>query len=53
MRYLVEPAIGDAFHAIVDFHDQLARRGVHLLVLPMPGKPALYGRMLTPRANIA
>src|SRR5262249_3717999 len=42
---------GDAFRAILNFHDQLAGRGIHLMVVPTPGKPALYGDKLTPRVN--
>src|SRR6266545_1027584 len=52
MRYLVEAApVEDPFRAITDFSDQLNRRGIHLLIIPIPGKPALYGDMLTRRVN--
>jgi len=39
-----------AVSAIVSFRDQLARRGIHLLVVPVPGKPSVYPDMLTRRA---
>ncbi len=45
VRYLVEPrpaAADDPLVAIRDFQDQLARRGIRLLVLPVPGKPSIY-----------
>ena len=38
----------DAVRAIVDFRDQLARRGVDLIVLPTPVKPSIDGAMLAP-----
>lgn len=55
VRYLVErpsPASEnseDPVRAVVHFRDQLRARGIHLLVLPIPGKPSLYGEMLTKR----
>jgi hypothetical protein len=52
LRYLVEPAgREDPLRAIVDFRDQLAARGIHLLVVPAPGKPSLYADRLTRRVN--
>ncbi|MCW5980175.1 MAG: hypothetical protein KIT09_18980 [Bryobacteraceae bacterium] len=58
LRYLVEaPAPGtleggeDPATAIMNFRDQLQARGIHLLVIPAPGKPSLYGGMLTRRLN--
>jgi hypothetical protein len=52
VRYLVEPYRGDeALAAIAGFRDQLRERGIHLLVLPVPGKPALYPEKLTRRAG--
>jgi hypothetical protein len=57
VRYLVEPPSspgensGDPLGAVVHFRDQLQSRGIHLLVLPMPGKPSLYGQMLTKRLS--
>lgn len=38
----------DAVRAIVDFRDQLARRGVDLIVVPIPVKPSIDGEMLAP-----
>ena len=58
-RYLIERCPDDpaaktgpqaAVAAIVSFRDQLARRGIHLLVIPVPGKPSIYSDMLTRRA---
>jgi SGNH hydrolase-like domain, acetyltransferase AlgX len=56
VRYLVEQPARQAVEgsedpaaAIVNFRDQLQTRGIHLLVVPAPGKPSLYGGMLTRR----
>ncbi|HEY2124315.1 MAG TPA: hypothetical protein VGG94_02530, partial [Chthoniobacterales bacterium] len=38
----------DAVRAIVDFHDQLAWRGIDLIVMPVPVKPSVDGEMLAP-----
>jgi len=54
VRYLVESseqARQDAFEAIIAFRDQLAARGIRLLVMPVPGKPSIYPDRLTARAN--
>jgi hypothetical protein len=52
LRYLLEPAEAeDPQRAILDFRDQLARQGIHLLMLPVPGKPTLYADRLTWRVN--
>ncbi|PYV86024.1 MAG: hypothetical protein DMG05_21065 [Acidobacteria bacterium] len=54
VRYLVEryqtssPA-EDPFSAILAFRDQLALRGIHLMVIPIPGKPSIYPDRLTRR----
>ncbi|MDM8007839.1 MAG: hypothetical protein QUV05_16995, partial [Phycisphaerae bacterium] len=40
-----------AVSAIVAFRDQLAQRGIHLLVVPVPGKPSVYPDMITSRAG--
>lgn len=62
VRYLVEPyqetvACGPerdtAFSAIISFRDQLARRGIHLMVLLAPGKPSIYPDKLTRRPMTA
>jgi hypothetical protein len=58
VRYLTERCPDDpagktgrqaAVSAIVSFRDQLSRRGIHLLVVPAPVKPAVYPGMLTRR----
>ena len=57
VRYLVEPfptATSDAknddpLSAIIAFRDQLARKGIRLLVVPMPVKPSVYPDKLTRR----
>lgn len=41
----------DPFAAIVDFRDQLAARGIHLLVMPVPNKESIYPDQLTSRAE--
>jgi hypothetical protein len=60
MRYLVEPmrpaaarpsGEDDPFQAIVSFRGQLARRGIRLIMLPVPGKPAVYPEKLTRRVS--
>ncbi len=59
-RYLFERCPDDpanktgpraALRAIVTFRDQLAERGINLLVVPVPGKPSIYPDMLTSRAE--
>jgi hypothetical protein len=40
-----------AVSAIVAFRDQLAQRGIKLLVVPVPGKPSVYPDMITTRAT--
>lgn len=58
VRFLVEPieenadkktGFEHAVLAIVDFRDQLARRGIRLLVVPVPGKASVYPDRLTGR----
>jgi hypothetical protein len=61
VRYLVEhgraetgaaarrPRFGAAVDAIVRFRDQLRGRGVHLLVVPAPGKASVHADRLTAR----
>jgi hypothetical protein len=53
VRYLVEPAGGaeDPVAAIAGFRDQLKRRGIELIVLPVPGKPSIHPEKLTRRAE--
>ncbi len=55
VQYLIEPwqpagDQGDIIAAIVSFRDQLAERGIHLLVVPAPNKASVYPDMLTGRA---
>jgi len=45
-------ATNDPVAAIVDFRDQLAARGVRLLVMPVPNKDSIYPDLLTSRAKI-
>ncbi len=58
VRYLVEPFPHVAtsaqrmtirLSAIIAFRDQLARKGIRLLVVPMPVKPSVYPDKLTRR----
>jgi len=60
VRYLIEPwpprnesltGDRDVVSAIVDFRDQLQARGIHLLLVPAPGKASVYPEMLTARAE--
>ncbi len=41
----------DPLAAIVDFRDQLAARGIRLMVMPAPNKESVYPDRLTPRAE--
>jgi hypothetical protein len=51
VRYLVESDGKEKgpFQAILQFRDQLAGRGIRLMILPMPGKPSIYSDELTHR----
>lgn len=40
----------DPFAAIVDYRDQLAARGIRLVVMPVPNKESIYPERLTRRA---
>ena len=58
VEYLVEPwspegeqAQGNVFDAIVSFRDDLAKRGIRLLVMPAPNKASVYSEMLARRAG--
>jgi len=58
VQYLIEPlpadsqySRADVLSAIISFRDQLARRGIRLLVLPAPNKASIYPEMLTSRAE--
>jgi len=37
--------------AIIQFHQQLAARGIRLIILPTPGKPSIYPEQLSRRAD--
>ena len=41
----------DAIKAIVDFRNQLAQRGIDLIVVPTPVKPSIDGEMLAARSS--
>ena len=56
VQYLIEPwqpkrDQGDVVSAVVSFKNQLAERGIHLLVVPAPNKASIYPDMLTGRAT--
>jgi len=58
VQYLIEPLPADSqygpadvFSSIISFRDQLARRGIRLLVVPAPNKASIYPEMLTSRAE--
>lgn len=40
----------DPLAAIIDFRDQLAARGIRLLIMPVPNKESVYPDRVTPRA---
>ncbi|MGE5192393.1 MAG: alginate O-acetyltransferase AlgX-related protein [Deltaproteobacteria bacterium] len=43
------PPLPDPRPAILEFHEQLARRGIRLIVMPMPGKSAIHPERLSSR----
>jgi len=50
IQYLVEPSPQeDPVATILAFRQELSRRGIRLLVIPMPGKPSVYPGKLTRR----
>lgn len=52
VQYLVEQkpmSIEDPVTAILAFREELARRGIRLMIIPMPGKPSVYPEKLTRR----
>jgi hypothetical protein len=58
VQYLIEPLPADANYspkdvlsAIISFRDQLARRGIKLLIVPAPNKASICPEMLTRRAE--
>lgn len=49
-----KPEAADPLPAIVDFHRQLVQRGIALLLVPVPGKAAIYpGKLATEGADAA
>ena len=52
VQYLIEPYSPpeDLFAAVVSFRDDLAKRGIKLLVMPAPNKASVYPEMLAARA---
>src|SRR5947207_5832166 len=42
----------DPIPAIVDFHDQLKRRGIDLLLMPVPPKAAIYPEKILPDVDL-
>jgi hypothetical protein len=52
VQYLIESYTpqADLFQAIVAFRDDLARRGIELLVMPAPNKASVYPEKLAARA---
>ncbi len=61
VQYLIEPwpkrgdngtAQRSQLAAILSFRDQLAERGIALLVIPAPGKASVYPEMLTARTGL-
>jgi len=60
VQYLIEPLPADSQYrradvlsAIISFRDQLAQRGIRLLVVPAPNKASVYPEMLTSQADIS
>ncbi|MEQ1858408.1 MAG: hypothetical protein ABMA13_00570 [Chthoniobacteraceae bacterium] len=52
VEYITGPpflAQGDPVRAIVDFRDRLAKRGIELVLMPIPAKPGIDGAMLGAR----
>jgi hypothetical protein len=58
VQYLIEQfpetdsSQGDIFSAVVSFRDQLAKRGIKLLLVPVPDKVSVYPDMLASRASL-
>ena len=59
VQYLIEPykldesaGVSNPIAAIVRFRDQLASRGIHLLVVPIPAKPSVYPELLALDSNV-
>lgn len=59
VQYLIEPCnlaelegVSNPVSTIVRFRDQLASRGIHLLVVPIPAKPSVYPDLLALDPNV-
>jgi len=57
VRYLIEPYSPEAdesniFDAIASFRDDLAQRGIKLVVMPAPNKASVYPELLAGRAAV-
>src|SRR5262249_8593943 len=47
-----KPESADPIPSIVDFHDQLKRRGIDLLLMPVPPKAAIYPEKILPDVDL-
>ena len=47
-----KPESADPIPAIVDFHDQLKKRGIDLLLMPVPPKAAIYPEKILPDIDL-
>jgi hypothetical protein len=47
-----KPESADPIPAIVDFHNELKRRGIDLLLMPVPPKPATYPEKILPDIDL-
>lgn len=53
VQYLIEPVPSseEVLAAVLAFHNDLAKRGIRLLVMPAPNKASVYPEMLAARAG--
>ena len=47
-----KPESADPIPAIVDFHEQLKKRGIDLLLMPVPPKAAIYPEKILPDVDL-
>jgi len=47
-----KPESADPIPAIVDFHEQLKKRGIDLLLMPVPTKAAIYPEKILPEVDL-
>jgi hypothetical protein len=47
-----KPESADPIPAIVDFHEQLKKRGIELLLMPVPPKAAIYPEKILPEVDL-